>query len=94
MKTVYQVWHQAEGIVGQVAFGQPPTDAQVEAIRAQLAPKWPGFENCEMRVREVTLIEWAELPELVGIEPFVVSPPGVRALIGLLEVNATGHVTE
>jgi hypothetical protein len=92
MRTVYQVWHQAEGVVGQVAFGQPPTDAQVQSIRAQLAVKWPGFEACEMRVREVTLIEWAELPALVGIEPYEQSPAGARALLATMTASVTAHV--
>jgi hypothetical protein len=91
MKTVYMVWHQAEGVV-PVVFGQVPTDEQVHAIRDQLAVKWPGFEKCEMRVRSLDMIEWAELPVLEGIEAPVPAAPGARVDMTKLTASATGFV--
>jgi hypothetical protein len=61
MKTIYAVWHQAEGVVTSHLFVEPPTDEQMIALRAELARRH-NRPDMEMRVRPILLLEPDEVP--------------------------------
>jgi hypothetical protein len=77
MRTIYAVWHQAEGVVATHVFYELPTEAQMQALRGELE-KRHNRPDMEMRVRPMQLLGADELPEfnVVANEPFGVSGEG------------------
>jgi len=77
MRTIFAVWHQAEGVVTSHLFYEMPTDEQMQALRVELE-KRHNRPDMEMRVRHVQLLGADELPvfNVAAVNPFGVSGEG------------------
>ena len=90
MRTIFAVWHQAEGIITSHFFEAPPTPTQLHTLRVELERRH-NRPDMVMQVREVALLGPTELPELHTRQAGPVEPSG-SAAVDVFRVTGTGEV--
>lgn len=94
MATIHYVRHQANGVVWEHPFAQPPTDEQIEAVARLCAQRWGYIHKKTEAIYaiwsiEVPLLGPSDLPDVPAQGLSVVN----EATVGELSVTATGTVT-